>query len=296
MKGTLLEGTGAPGSGTGGGWVAAPQVVPGVVDKLFQPLTLESLLLSGLATTNTVRYAIEGTAISAAAGVAEGGVKPESTLAFSTVDEPVKKVATTLTISEELLEDAPLIQQFVNNQLSAFVRIESERQLLRGTQGGNEVQGLLTSRNVPVYAGGTAAGNKAVQLFKAMNGMRGSAFLEPDWIVLHPTDYQDIRLLTDTAGQLFGGGPFQGPVRRRRQHVGLRPGDRGAGLALEQARLRQVGDRRCRNGTRPLDGGGAGVEPRRHAGRGDQQPREQLRAQPERDPGGTQARTLRLSQ
>jgi len=210
MKGTLLEGPGSPGSGTGGGWLAAPQVVPGMVDKLFQPLTFESLLLSGVATGNTVRYGVEGTATSAAAGVAEGGVKPESTLAFSTVDEPIKKIATSLTISDELLEDAPAVQQFVNNQLGVFVRIESERQLLRGTSGGNEVQGLLTSRNVPVYAGGTAAGNKAVQLFKAMNGMRGSAFLEPDWIVLHPGDYEDIRLLTDTAGQLLGGGPFLG--------------------------------------------------------------------------------------
>ena len=50
------------------------------------------------------------------------------------------------------------------------MQIEEERQLLRGTSGGNEVQGLLTSRGVPVYAGGTAVGNKAVQLFIAMNG------------------------------------------------------------------------------------------------------------------------------
>ena len=52
-----------------------PQVVPGVVGKLFQPLTIENLLLSGVATTNAVRYATEGTATSGAAGVAEGGVK-----------------------------------------------------------------------------------------------------------------------------------------------------------------------------------------------------------------------------
>jgi HK97 family phage major capsid protein len=91
------------------------------------------------------------------------------------------------------------------------VSIEEERQLLRGTSGGNEVQGFLTSRSVPIYAGGTAVGNKAVQTFKAMNGLRGSAFVEPEWIVMHPTDWQDIRLLTDTAGQFFGGGPFQGP-------------------------------------------------------------------------------------
>src|SRR5204862_4486602 len=54
------------------------------------------------------------------------------------------------------------------------------------------------------------AGNRVVQLFEARNGRGGSAFLEPEWIVVHPDDWQDIRLLTDTAGQLFGGGPFQG--------------------------------------------------------------------------------------
>jgi HK97 family phage major capsid protein len=28
---------------------------------------------------------------------------------------------------------------------------------------------------------------------------------------MHPTDWEAIRLLTDTAGQYFAGGPFQGP-------------------------------------------------------------------------------------
>ena len=182
-----------------------------MVEKLFQPLTFENLLLSGNATGPVVRYATEGTATSAAAGVAEGGLKPESTLAFSTVDEPIKKIATSLVLSDELIDDAAAVTTFVNSQLSLFVQIEAERQLFRGTSGGNEVQGILTSRGVPVYAGGTAVGNKAVQLFKAMNGTRGSAFVEPSWIVMHPTDWEQIRLLTDTAGQYLYGGPGQGP-------------------------------------------------------------------------------------
>jgi HK97 family phage major capsid protein len=207
-KGTLLEGAGG-----GGGAIATtvPQVVPGVVDKLFQSLTVADLMLSGQATTSSIRYVVEGTATSGAAGVAEGGTKPESTVGLTVTDEPVKKIATLLPVSEEMLEDAPAIQSYINGRLSLFVRIEEERQLLRGTSGGNEVQGLLTSRSVPVYAGGTAVGNRAVQLFKAMNGMRGSAFLEPEWLIINPTDYEALRLLTDTAGQFFGGGPFQGP-------------------------------------------------------------------------------------
>jgi HK97 family phage major capsid protein len=210
MKGTLLEGSSSPGSGSGGGMLTVPQVVPGVVDTLFQRLTVADLFLSGQTSGNTIRYVVEGTATSGAAGVAEAGTKPESTLGLGTRDEPVKKIATILPISEEMLEDAPAIQSYINGRLTLFVRIEEERQLIRGTSGGNEVQGLLTSRSVPVYAGGTAAGNRAVQLFKAMNGLRGSAFLEPEWIIVHPTDYEAIRLLTDTAGQFYGGGPLQG--------------------------------------------------------------------------------------
>jgi HK97 family phage major capsid protein len=206
-KGTLMEG---PGGGGGALAATVPQVVPGVVEKLFQRLTFADLLLSGQASTNSFRYVVEGTATSGAAGVAEGGVKPQSTLGLTTTDEPIKKIATSLKVADEMLEDAPAVQSYVNGRLALFVQIEEERQLIRGTSGGNEVQGLLTSRSVPVYAGGTAAGNRAEQLFKAMNGLRGSAFLEPDWIVIHPTDWEAIRLLKDTAGQFFGGGPFQG--------------------------------------------------------------------------------------
>jgi HK97 family phage major capsid protein len=100
---------------------------------------------------------------------------------------------------------------YINGRLTLFVQIEEERELVRGA-GTNELVGLMAAaRGINVYAGGTAAGNKAVQAFKAMNGTRGSSFLEPSGWVIHPTDWQDIRLLTDTAGQFFGGGPFQGP-------------------------------------------------------------------------------------
>lgn len=208
-KGTLLEGAGG-----GGGPLAAPvpQVIGGVVDKLFQPLGVADLLLSGQASTNSLRYVVEGTATNAAAGVAEGGSKPQSTLGLTTTDEPVKKIATTLKLSDEMLEDAAQVRSYIDGRLSLFVNIEEERQLVVGA-GTNEIVGIKPSgntRSINIYAGGTAAGNKAVQLFKALNGQRGSALLEPDFIVLNPSDYQDLRLLTDTAGQFFGGGPFQG--------------------------------------------------------------------------------------
>jgi HK97 family phage major capsid protein len=155
-----------------------------------------------------------------------GGVKPESTLGFSTKDAQIKKIGTSITISDEILDDAPAVSTFVSGQLNLFVNIEAERQLLRGTSGGNEVQGLLTGRGVPVYAGGTAAGDKAVQLFKAMNGTRGSAFVEPNFLVVHPSDYQDLRLLTDTGRTVLRRRAVPGPVRQRTGQPSVGPDHR----------------------------------------------------------------------
>lgn len=210
-KGTLLEG---PGGGGGGLAAPVPQVIPGVVEKLFQPLTVANLLLSGQASTNSLRVVVEGTATSGAAGVAEAGLKPESTLGMTTTDEPVKKIATILPISEEMLEDAPAVQSYINGRLSLFVQIEEERQLLRGA-GTNEIIGIMptgNTRGINQYSGaGTATGGRAEILFKAMTGQRGSALVEPDFIVLSPADWEAIRLAKDTAGQYYGGGPFLGP-------------------------------------------------------------------------------------
>ena len=209
FKGTLAE-TSAAGWGGGAGLVSTPQVIPGIVPKLQQGMVVEGCLGSGISTTSSVRYIAEGTATSGAAGVAEATLKPESSLGFTTTDESIKKIATLLPVSEEMLSDAPAISQWINSRLVLFVQLEAERQLIRGTSGGAEVQGLLTSRSVPIYNAGTAAGNKAVQLFRAMSQLRGSALIEPDFVWLHPDDYMDMRLLQDSNSQFYGGGPFAG--------------------------------------------------------------------------------------
>ena len=88
------------------------------MDKLFQRLTFADLILSGQASGNSFRYVVEGTATSGAAGVAEGGKKPESTLGLATRDKLIKKIATLLPISKEMLEDAPAVQSYINGRLS----------------------------------------------------------------------------------------------------------------------------------------------------------------------------------
>ena len=98
-----------------------------------------------------------------------------------------------------------------------------------------------------------------MQLFKAMTGVRGSAFVEPEWVVMHPTDYQ-AGLLKDTAGQYFGGGPWMGQYGAH--HRSARPvRSLAAGFAVGQDRA-CLHRGRFGNRARRILGRRNGVEPR----------------------------------
>ena len=198
--GTLLEGAG----GQGAGLTPVPQVAPGIVTKLFEAPSVVDLIPTSPATTSSLRYMNEGTATSAAAGVAEGGTKPASDIAISTIDEPVKKIATTLTVSDELLDDAVQVQQYLNGRLALFVRLEEERQVLRGT-GTNELVGLM-GRSINSYNIGSDT--PAVGIYKSLVNTRGSANLAPTGIVMHPVNYANIRRGTATTGEFLAGYPI----------------------------------------------------------------------------------------
>jgi HK97 family phage major capsid protein len=209
VKGTLFEGSVA-------GTMVPADYRPGVVSKLFQPVGLASYFGQEQTTSSHVRYVIEGTATSGAAGVAEGAAKPESTLNYAEVDEPVKKIATSVPVSDELLEDAVAVQSYLNTRPSLFVTQEEERQLLLGT-GTNELVGI-TGRSGINTLGTAAGGTIPIELvFKAAAGSRGSAFVDPDLLVINPSNWQTLRLAKDSAGQYFGGGPWQGAYGQQSQ-------------------------------------------------------------------------------
>ena len=189
MKGTLLE----SGAGGPGGGLTPPYYQPGAVSKLLEPLGVADLFGVSQTTASQVRYVNEGTATNAAAGVAEGALKPESTLAYSEVVEPVKKIATLLPVSDEMLEDAPSIQAYLNGRLSLFVSVEEEEQLLRGA-GGNDLVGLIGRAGVNTYTR-LAADNNAESLAKVIANTAGSAFVQPDAIIMHPSNWLATRLL-----------------------------------------------------------------------------------------------------
>jgi HK97 family phage major capsid protein len=207
-KGTLLETT----AGGPGGGLVPPYLQPGIVDKLLEPLGVAQVFGQSQITASQVRYVVEGTAVSGAAGVAETGTKPESTLVLSETTEPIRKIATVLPVSDEMLEDAVSVQQYLNGRLSLFVSVEEERQLLRGAGGGsNELVGMFDRSGINTYTK-AASDDNATSLARVLANTAGSSLLLPDTVIMHPTNWLSTRLLRDgtggTAGNFYGAGPF----------------------------------------------------------------------------------------
>ena len=223
LKATLTEGTaGTPGGGYP--FVQTPTVLPGITQTLFQPLTIEALLPGGTTESPLLRYLVETAVTNAAATVAEGALKPESALTFSKVDETLKKIATFLPVSDEMLEDYAQIQSYIDSRLQLFVRLQKEVQLLRGDGTGTNLVGLLNRVGIapPVVKGnatppvGSATGvyaspttdNDMDAVYRQITQVRVTSFLEPDAIVIDPAGWMTIQLSKNTQGTYYATGPF----------------------------------------------------------------------------------------
>ena len=202
IKATFTEAAG----GTG---LAQPTYLPGITQILFQRLTVADLMPSGSAGGTSIIYMKESTVTNAASSVAEGGAKPASDLNTSQVTENFRKIATTLKISDEMLQDHPFVASYVNGRLVLFVQIQEEAELLNGNGTAPDLTGLLNRSGLTAaQAKGADTGIDAI--YKEITKIRVGAFVEPSGIVMHPTDWQNIRLAKDANNQYYGGGPFTG--------------------------------------------------------------------------------------
>jgi HK97 family phage major capsid protein len=196
--------------------VASPVITPdyqaGIVPTLFRRLTIQDLLAAGSTDSNQITYAQETTATNAAAAVAEEGAKPESTIILTLVNDPVRKIATFLPISDEMLEDLPAARAYLDARLRLFVSHVMEAQLLNGSGTAPNIRGLLNRTGVQTLV--TTAGLTGVKtieaVFDAATLVATNAFMDADAFVIHPTDWARVRKQREDTGGAGTGGYLAG--------------------------------------------------------------------------------------
>lgn len=183
---------------------------PSVVLLEQQPLTIAQLFAQGQTTASSIRAFRETSFTNGAAAVGEEGQKPEVTFALEEVDFGVKKIAAIARVTDEMLNDHAAVRDYVNTRLAFMVQAKEDSELLNGDGASNRITGVLNTGSIQTEA--ASGSNSTVDaIHKAITKVRVGSFFEADAIVMHPTDWQTVRLTKDQSGQYYAGGPFGGP-------------------------------------------------------------------------------------
>lgn len=203
------------GDNNSGGAFVLPDDRPGIIDIRQRELTLMDLVPRLRTTSDTIQYVREDTYTINAAMVAEAtattgtsGLKPESALAYSTQTATVKTLAHWIPVTNRMLDDAPAMRGIIDSRLLLGLDIKLEDQILTGAGSGEDFTGILQAG---IQTQALGSDNVVDAIFKARTKVRVVGHGRPNAVVLHPNDFQAIRLLRENVASATLGQYLMGP-------------------------------------------------------------------------------------
>lgn len=188
------------------GSLIEPLRLPGIQTPGQRRLVIRDLLAQGRISTNSLEYVREKVFTNSAAPVKEKAQKPESDITFDKETANVKTVAHWIQASRQVMDDAPMLQSYVNNRLLYGLALVEEDQLLNGSGTGDNLTGInkvATAYDVTLNVSGDT---RADMIAHAIYQVTESEF-SASGIILNPRDWHSIALLKDGDGRYIFGGP-----------------------------------------------------------------------------------------
>lgn len=186
--------------------------IGGFVEDATRPIQLLDIIPMGQTSYENVKYMEETTRTHGAAEKAEGATFAESAFAFTERTSPVEKITDSLPVTDEQLEDVPFIQGYINSRLMFGLRQRLDSQVLLGDGSAPNLRGIKNIVGIQTQAKGADPTPDA--FFKAMTKLRITGRVMPTHHVIHPTDWEKIRLLRTADGVYIWGNPSEaGPER-----------------------------------------------------------------------------------
>ncbi len=177
--------------------IVAPNYDPVIQPGIRQELRIRDLLTTVPVTGQNYTYFKENLHTRGAGPVAEGGLKPTSNVTFTTQTDRVKKIAVWMPVTDEALDDVPQLMAYLQELLRYDLKLEEERQILKGDGTGENLNGLMTQATV-YDAALTKAGDTAIDLVRrAIYQVRKQSMLSADGIVMTELDWMNIELQKD---------------------------------------------------------------------------------------------------
>jgi HK97 family phage major capsid protein len=196
------------------GQAIAPNRITDINMLPDRQFTIRDLIAPGQTSSPVIIYPKETGFTNNAAPVAEGSRKPESALTLVAVTESVKKIATFMKASSEILADLPALRSMIDYRLRYMLKFREEAQLLMGSGVGNNLNGIYTQATAYVAPTGAVVPTTAIDKLRIALLQAELAEFPSDGLVLNPIDWTNIELLKDTQGRYLIGDP-QGTMAPR---------------------------------------------------------------------------------
>ncbi|WP_340156242.1 phage major capsid protein [uncultured Winogradskyella sp.] len=161
----------------------------------------------GSITSNLLEWVQQATPEGDAEMTAEGALKAKIDFDLVLASAPVRKVTAFIKVSKEMLDDVPLIQAEINQELTEVINLKIDAQILSGDGTGQNIIGIQANA-VPFIPGSFAMGstnevtlaNNADVLRVAVNQIAIAEF-QANYILMHPTDLAAMDTSKTTEGQ-----------------------------------------------------------------------------------------------
>lgn len=185
----------------------------GFIVPTVQPaLNLLDVIPTATTVSDVVEWVVESAFTNAAVERAESTeatatTSPDSTLTFSTSNANVREITHFIPVTKKMLQDADQLDAWIQNRLIYGVRKRLQSQIISGAAAAPNIKGMLNTSGIQTQARGTDSRGDA--LHKAITKIRLNAEgdASAQYIGLHPTDLETLRLEKATSGDYYFGGP-----------------------------------------------------------------------------------------
>lgn len=188
---------------------------PGMVVSPEAPLIIENLFPHVPVTSNSVEYVKEGSFTNNAALVVEKNDKPESVFgATSLATAKIVTIAHWTRITNQLAADAPALAAYIEQKMQYGLQARVDSQLVTGTGGSTELEGLLHAGNYndpvigkQIVAKDFAADSTLFDFVLKNKAELEGRYITPEVILLNPSDWTKLAMLKDGQKRYILGGP-----------------------------------------------------------------------------------------
>jgi HK97 family phage major capsid protein len=183
-----------------------------IVDAVTRPLQVIDILPIGTTSQAAYVYMEETTRTHAAEEKGEGVAFAESAFALTERSSAVRKITDSVPVTDEQLEDVEGVEAYLNGRLMFGLRQRFDTQVLTGNGTAPNLRGILNVAGIQTQAKGADPVPDAI--YKALTKVRVTGRAAPTHVLLHPNDWQDIRLMRTADGIYIWGSPSEAGAAR----------------------------------------------------------------------------------